>query len=64
MSEFRNIIENESCPTTRKECLNPFPTPKIVNMGPKKSKMIPKLSKNQISEFTKTYKMKVEQLHE
>ena len=36
---------------TQKECLNPSPTPKIARWGPEMSKMTPKLSQNQMSEF-------------
>ena len=49
---------------TPKQFLNPTPTPKIARQGPKKSKMAPKLSQNQISESKVTQKMKVVQLHE
>ena len=36
---------------TPKPFSNPTPNPKIAHLGPKKSKMTPKLSKNQISEL-------------
>ena len=59
--------ENEICLTTwvdPKTVFEPFPEPKNSPPGPQKSKMTPKLSGNQISEFKKTYRMKVVQLHE
>ena len=49
---------------TMKQFFNPTPTPKIAHQGPKTSKMTPKLSQNQMSEFKVTQKMKVVQLHE
>jgi len=39
---------------TPKQLSNPTPTPKIAHQGPKTSKMTPKLSQNQISEFKVT----------
>ena len=39
---------------TPKHFLNPTPTPKIVDWGPKKSKMAPKLSQKQMSEIKET----------
>ena len=36
---------------TPKQLWNPTPTPKPANFGPKKTKMSPKLSQIQISEF-------------
>ena len=50
--------------STPKQLTNPTLTPKIAPQGPKKSKMTPKLSQNQMSEFKVTQKMKVVQLHE
>ena len=47
---------------TKKQDLNPSPTPKIARQGPKKLKMTPKLSQNQISELKETKKMKAAQL--
>ena len=44
---------------TPKQLSNPTPAPKIAHQGTKKSKMTPKLSKNQISKLTKTQKMKI-----
>ena len=49
---------------TPKQFLNPSLTPKIGRQGPKKSKMTPKFSQNQISELKEAKKMKVVQLHE
>ena len=49
---------------TPKQFLNPSTAPKIARQGPKKSKMTPKLSQNQMSELKETKKMKVVQLHE
>ena len=48
---------------TPKQFSNQTPTPKIAHQGPKKSKMTPKLSQNQMSEMEETKKMKVVQLH-
>ena len=48
---------------TSKQFLKPSPTPKVARQCPKKSKMTPKLCRNQISELKKK-KMKVIQLHE
>ena len=42
-----------------KHFLNPNPTPKMAHQGPKKSKLTPKLSQNQMSELKETQKMKV-----
>ena len=39
---------------TPKQFLNPTPTPKIADKGPKKSKMTPKLSQNQMSQLKET----------
>ena len=47
-----------------KQFLNPTPTPKLAHQGPKKSKMIQKLSQIQMSELKEIKKMKVVQLHE
>ena len=41
----------------------PFPKPKNSPLGPKKSKMTPKLSQNQMSKLKETKKIKVVQLH-
>jgi len=41
-----------------------FPNPKIAHLGPKNSKMTPKMSQNKMSELKKTKKMRVVQLHE
>ena len=41
---------------TSKQFLIPTPTPKIARQGPKKSKMTPKVSQNQISELNKENK--------
>ena len=48
---------------TLKQCLDPSSTSKIARQGPKTSKMTPKLSQNQISDFKVTQKKKVVQLH-
>ena len=47
-----------------KQFMNPSTAPKIARQGPKKSKMTPKLSQNQMSELKETKKMKVVRLHE
>ena len=50
-------IENESCSTTWVELrtfFEPFPNSKNSPLGPKKSKMTPKLSQNQMSELKET----------
>ena len=47
-----------------KTVFEPYPNPKNSPLGPKKSKMTPKLSQNQMSEFKVTKKIKVAQLHE
>ena len=49
---------------TPNQLLNPTPTPKIAHKGHKKSKITPKLSQNQMSEYKVTKKMIVVQLHE
>ena len=41
---------------TPKQFLNPSPTPKLAHSGPKKSKMTPKFSQNQMSELKETKK--------
>ena len=59
--------ENESCSTTwvdPKTVFELYPNPKNSPLGPKKSKMAPKLSQNQMSEGKETKEMKVVQLHE
>ena len=67
--KFRNDgnIQNESCSTTWVDPITffePFPNPENSPLEPKKSKMTPKLSENQMSGLKKTKKMKVFQLHE
>ena len=57
---FERNKENESCLTT---CLDPK-TIIEPQKEPIKYKMTPKLSKNQISKLTETYKIKVVQLNE
>ena len=47
-----------------KQFLNPSQTPKIAHQDPEKSKIIPELSTNQMSELKDTQKMNVVQLHE
>ena len=67
MSESKVTQKNEVVQLheqTLKQCLDPSPTPKIARQGPKKSKMTPKLSQNQMSELKETKKMKVVQLHD
>ena len=49
---------------TPKQFLDPTQTTKTAHQGPKKSKVTPKLSQNQMSELKETYEMKVVQLHE
>ena len=67
MSEFKVTKKMKAVQLheqTRKQCMNPSPTPKIARQDPKKSKMTPKLSQNQMSALEETKKMKVVQLHE
>ena len=67
MSEFKEtkkmkVVQlHERNPKT---VFEPFYSPKYSQLGPKKSKITPKLSQNQMSELKETKKMKVVQLHE
>ena len=49
---------------TPKQFLNSTLNQKIANLGPKKSKAIPKFSQNQMSELKETKKIKVVALYE
>ena len=62
VTQKNKVIQlNEQSP---KQCFDSPPTPIIAPQGPKKSKMTPKLSQNQMSELKETKKIKVVQLHE
>ena len=47
-----------------KQFLNPKFNPKIAHRGPKKTKITPKLSKNQMPDLNETKKIKVFALYE
>ena len=75
MKFFSYMIEQKQSKTQKKKVINlnketpkqfldPTPNLKSSPLGPKKSKMTPKLSQNQLSELKETKKIKIVQLHE